>query len=114
MAAAAIPIAGALVGAIQGDQQARETDRFNRAQAEISRFGDVTGRFGKLRQDNSGGALGGAIKGAASFGSLGSAFGGLGGAGGAAGAAGGAGSAGQGGGAFGGLSQKPRLSAQAF
>lgn len=77
MASAAIPlVGGALLGAIQGNEERKQTERFNKGAAEANRFSDVTGQNTALRRDTSGGLFGGAIKGAGAFGGLGGAFGG--------------------------------------
>jgi len=77
MGAAAIPlVAGAVIGGIQGNEERKATERYNKGAAEANRYADVTGHRIAQRQDSSGGMFGGALKGASAFGGLAGAMGG--------------------------------------
>ena len=62
MGAAAVPIGLAAFGAIQGAEEQKEQKRFNKGQAEMTKFSDVTGRMGQLRHGAKG-PLSGAVQG---------------------------------------------------
>lgn len=83
----ALPLAGAAIGAIQGSNQRKAQQDYNKSQAEIHRYSPWTGMQGKTQAVTASG-FGGALQGGLTGAGMAQSFGGFG--GGAAGAAGGA------------------------